>query len=31
VRWQVHNIDLTGQNVPWDAIGKLEPLQEVIN
>jgi hypothetical protein len=31
VHWQVHNIDLTGQNVPWDAIGKLESLEEVRN
>jgi hypothetical protein len=27
----VHNIDLTGQDVPWPAIGQLESLEEVIN
>ena len=26
---QVHNIDLTGQEVPWQAIGQLESLEEL--
>jgi hypothetical protein len=31
VHRQVHNIDLTGQDVPWDAIGQLQSLEEVID
>jgi hypothetical protein len=25
----VHNIDLTGQEVPWQAIGQLDALEEL--
>jgi hypothetical protein len=28
-RAQVHNIDLTGHQVPWEAIGQLDALEEL--